>query len=156
LNKAFFRFVASSQIRFYGYPRCPHSASGAKGGPTAEEATGPTSKPINDRCIHPYHRRFRMHQPPALQMLVASIPDAALRPMLTELLLQTGAIGTTALAGVDGHAANATEPAPTAPTAKLAPGRPQGSRHAGETAVERTARLARHAARQRVRDAEKR
>jgi hypothetical protein len=86
-----------------------------------------------------------------LQILVAAIPNAALRPLLIELL-QNGALPTAPLAP---DAAETTTPA----TRRGWPrGKPRGRKTvaAGETAAERTARLARHAAAQRRRDSEKR
>jgi hypothetical protein len=87
-----------------------------------------------------------------LQILVAAIPNAALRPLLIELL-QNGAMPAAPLAP------DATETT-TAPAARRGwpPGKPRGRKTAaaGETAAERTARLARHAAAQRRRDGEKR
>jgi hypothetical protein len=85
-----------------------------------------------------------------LQILVAAIPNAALRPLLIELL-QNGAMPAAPLAP------DATAPAP-APRRGWPRGKPRGRKAAaaGETAAERTARLARHAAAQRQRDRDKR
>jgi hypothetical protein len=88
-----------------------------------------------------------------LQILVAAIPNAALRPLLIELL-QNGAMPAAPLAP---DATETTTPAPA--TRRGWPrGKPRGRKTAaaGETAAERTARLARHAAAQRRRDSEKR
>jgi hypothetical protein len=104
-----------------------------------------------------------MRQP--LQILVDAIPDAALRPLLLELL-QNGATSAALSASADGHklpeAAETTMPASTtlAPAKRGGRGWPRGKPRkttaVGESEAERTARLARHAAAQRVRDTEKR
>jgi hypothetical protein len=89
-----------------------------------------------------------------LQILVAAIPNAALRPLLIELL-QNGAMPAAPLAP---DAAETTTPAPATRRRGWPRGKPRGRKAAaaGETAAERTARLARHAAAQRQRDGEKR
>jgi hypothetical protein len=85
-----------------------------------------------------------------LQILVAAIPNAALRPLLIELL-QNGAMPAAPLAP---DAAGTTTPPAT--RRGWPRGKPRKTAAAGETAAERTARLARHAAAQRQRDSEKR
>ena len=87
-----------------------------------------------------------------LQILVAAIPNAALRPLLIDLL-QNGAMPVAPLAP---DAAETTTPAPATRRRGWPRGKPRKTAAAGETAAERTARLARHAAAQRQRDGEKR
>jgi hypothetical protein len=87
----------------------------------------------------------------ALQILVDAIPDAALRPLLLELL-QNGATSAAPSASADGHKLpDVTEPAPPAPATRRGwpRGKPRKTAAAGETAAERTARLALKAAAQR-------
>src|SRR5262245_34011538 len=98
-----------------------------------------------------------MRQPAtaALQILVSAVPDAALRPLLIELLLLNGAAPS---ASANEHKrSDDTEPAAPGPVKRgggWPRGKPRGRKV--ETEAERTARLARHAAAQRVRDTEKR
>ena len=89
-----------------------------------------------------------MRQP--LQILVDAIPNAALRPLLIELL-QNGAMPAPPPTP---DAAETTTPATR--RRGWPRGKPRKTAAAGETAAERTARLARHAAAQRRRDSEKR
>jgi hypothetical protein len=81
-----------------------------------------------------------MRQP--LQILLDAIPDAALQPLVLELL-QNGAPPTIPVAGADGHKpASSTTPTPPA---KNRGGRPKGSLNkttAGETGAKAAARLA--------------
>jgi hypothetical protein len=92
------------------------------------------------------------HPTSPLETLVAALPNAALRPLLVELM-QNGAMPAAPLAP---DAAETTTPAP-ARRRGWPRGKPRGRKAAaGETAAERTARLARHAAAQRRRDSEKR
>jgi hypothetical protein len=84
-----------------------------------------------------------MHHPTALQLVVAALPDAALRPLLLELL---GAMPAAPSADADEHkppdAVVSTTPAPPA---KHAGGRPRGSRNkskAAATGAKKAAQLA--------------
>jgi hypothetical protein len=126
----------------------------------AKRAAGsgyPMKKPDGDKTE--YNQRIRSimedqmrFAATPLQILVAAIPNAALRPLLIELL-QNGAMPAAPLAP---DAAETTTPAPATRRRGWPRGKPRKTAAAGETAAERTARLARHAAAQRQRDSEKR